>query len=294
MRRRPFLLVAVFGLSLASAPQVRAQAPPAPEPAAQLAEARAAYEKAPGDAEAIIWFGRRTAYLGRYEEAIDIFTRGIEQHPRDARIYRHRGHRYLTVRAFDKAAADLEHAASLVAGTADEVEPDGQPNARNIPTSTLQTNIYYHLGLAHYVSGRFERALAAYERCLELSKNADMQVATRHWLYMTLRRLGRTGQAARVLEPVEPGMDIIENEAYYRLLLMYKGLESPDAVWKEAGNGLDRATLGYGVGNWFLYNGDRERAVVVFRDVAGAGQPASFGAIAAEADLARLESRVVP
>src|SRR5215218_705719 len=46
----------------------------------KLAEARAAVERSPGDAEALIWLGRRTAYLGRYRESIEIFSRGIEQH----------------------------------------------------------------------------------------------------------------------------------------------------------------------------------------------------------------------
>ena len=41
-----------------------------------------------------------------------------------------------------------------------KIEPDGQPNARNIPTSTLNSNIYYHLGLAQYLKGEFEAALS--------------------------------------------------------------------------------------------------------------------------------------
>src|SRR5688572_11954722 len=60
----------------------------------ELAAAREAFDKNPNDADAIIWLGRRTAYLGRYKEAIDIFTDGIGKHPRDARMYRHRGHRW--------------------------------------------------------------------------------------------------------------------------------------------------------------------------------------------------------
>ena len=40
-----------------------------------LAEARAALEAAPDDPEAVVWVGRRTAYLGRYREAIDSLLR---------------------------------------------------------------------------------------------------------------------------------------------------------------------------------------------------------------------------
>jgi len=101
-----------------------------------LAAAQAALDQDPASAEAIIWVGRRTAYLGRYRDAIGVFTTGIEKHPTDPRMLRHRGHRYITIRQFDKAIADLGKAATLVKDRPDEVEPDGQPNAKNIPTST--------------------------------------------------------------------------------------------------------------------------------------------------------------
>jgi tetratricopeptide (TPR) repeat protein len=258
---------------------------------AKLAEARAAFEKKPDDPQAIIWLGRRTAYLGRYREAVEIYTRGIDRHPREARLYRHRGHRHITLRRFDLAIADLERAASLVAGRLDEVEPDGLPNARNIPTSTLQSNVWYHLGLAYYLSGDFESALRSYRECLKVSGNPDMLVATTHWLYMTLRRMGRAEEAARVLEPIHEGMDIIEDHAYHRLLLMYKGLVPPQALLQAtAGDdaAFDAETAGYGVGNWHLYNGRRDEAVRTFREVVQAGEWAAFGAIAAEVDLKRL------
>lgn len=79
----------------------------------------------------LIWYGRWAAYSGDYKSAIQIFTKGIEQFPADARMYRHRGHRYITIRQFDKAIADLAYALTLVTGKPDEVEPDGQPNAQN-------------------------------------------------------------------------------------------------------------------------------------------------------------------
>jgi dipeptidyl aminopeptidase/acylaminoacyl peptidase/tetratricopeptide (TPR) repeat protein len=257
---------------------------------AKLAEARAAWEAAPDDADAVLWLGRRTAYLGRYREAVEIFSAGIAKHPEDARLYRHRGHRFLTLRDFDRAIADLATAARLVEGRPDEVEPDGLPNARNIPTSTLQSNIWYHLGLAHYLKGDFAKALAAYRECLKVSTNPDMLAATTHWLYMTLRRLGREEEAARVLAPITADMDVIENRAYHRLLLMYKGELAPDDLRRGADGDLDPPTLGYGLGNWHLYNGRREEAVRTFREVVVRGPWAAFGAIAAEADLKRLGS----
>jgi tetratricopeptide (TPR) repeat protein len=98
---------------------------------AELREARHAFDRDPENLEAILWLGRRTAYLGRFEEAIEIFTRGLVLHPDDPRLLRHRGHRWITVRRFDRAIEDLERAVRRVAGQPDRVEPDGQPNARN-------------------------------------------------------------------------------------------------------------------------------------------------------------------
>ena len=146
----------------------------------QLGEARAAAQAHPDDIEALVWLGRRTAYLGGYREAVAIYTRALERHPGEPRLLRHRGHRYLTLRRLDLAAADLERAAALVRGKSDEVEPDGLPNAHSVPTSTLQSNVWYHLGLARYLQGDFPAALAAYRECERASANADMRVATWH------------------------------------------------------------------------------------------------------------------
>ena len=254
---------------------------------ADLAAARAAYEKNPEDPDAVIWLGRRTAYLGRFGEAIEIFTRGIEAHPNEARLYRHRGHRFITIRKFDLAIKDLTKAAQLVEGKEDEVEPDGQPNERNVPTSTLQTNIYYHLGLAHYLKAEFTDALDAYRKCLALSKNPDMVVATTNWLYMTLERLGRHDQAREALAPITSGMDVIENKAYYRLLMFYKGQLSA-ATLKDKGT--EGVTLAYGVANHDLYTGSQDKAKAGFKQIVEkqAAQWPAFGYIAAESEMARF------
>ena len=260
----------------------------------KLNEAQQLFEKDPNSAEQILWVGRRTAYLGRYKEAIRILTKGIAQFPSDARFYRHRGHRFITLRCFDAAVADFEKASKLIMGQPDEIEPDGLPNARNIPTSTLQSNIWYHLGLAHYLKGEFARALTAYREAEKVSKNPDMLVATTHWLYMTLRRLGREKEASRTLSAIKDDLDLIENADYYKLIKVYKGQLKPENVLEEISadaNSLSNATMGYGLGNRFLYNGQRAQAEKVFRQVTAGNQWASFGYIAAESELNRSQKR---
>lgn len=251
-------------------------------------EAKAAHEADPSNPDHLVWLGRRAGYLWRYQEAVDWFTKGIEQHPNDPRFYRHRGHRYITLRQFDNAIADFEQAVKLIEGTADVVEPDGAPNAAGIPTSTLHTNIWYHLGLAYYLNSDFEKALPAYNTCLLASKNNDMYVATADWLYMTLRRLGQNEEADAILDTVTEDMELLENFAYHRRLMMYKGIIQPEdllTVDDDGDQALNLATQGYGVGNWYLYNDQPERAREIFEQVVQGDYWAAFGYIAAEVEL---------
>jgi tetratricopeptide (TPR) repeat protein len=257
-----------------------------------LARATADFVKDPDGVEAILWLGRRTAYLNRFRDAIRVFTRGIALHPGDIRLYRHRGHRFISVREFDKAIADLEKATRLIAEKRipDQVEPDGDPNPQNVPTSTSHFNIWYHLGLAYYLEGDFENAARAYRECMKYSEGSDDRlVATSDWLYMTLRRLGRKAEADEVLAPITPELKVIENTAYWKRLLMYKGRTTPEELLGPKDDPVDVATYGYGVGNWYLYTGRTDRAREVFRLVVAGPQWNAFGSIAAEVDLARMK-----
>jgi len=256
---------------------------------AKLTEAR---KNAETDASAdnLIWLGRRIAYLGHYKNAIQVFTEGAEKFPDDARFLRHRGHRFITLRCFDLAIADFNRAVKLIKGKPDQIEPDGLPNARNTPTSTLQSNIWYHLGLAHYLKGDFKAALKAYREAEKVSTNPDMQVATTNWLYMTLRRLGREKEATKIVAAIKPDLDVIENADYYKLIRLYQAKTSVDDLLKEInspGSALSKASIGYGLGNWFLYNNHRDEAEKIFRQIILGNQWASFGHIAAEAELSR-------
>ena len=257
---------------------------------ADLAQAQKTLAANPRDAEAIIWVGRRLGYLWRYNDAIAMFTKGIELYPDNPKFYRHRGHRYISIRQFAKAQADFEKAAQLIKGKPDEIEPDGAPNPAGKPRSTLQFNIWYHLALSHYLQGNYARAYDAWVECMKVSNNDDSIVATSDWMWMTLMRLNRKADAARVLERITPKMDILENTAYHRRLLMYKGLEKPEALLDTTTpDPTQIATQGYGVANYYYVTGNTAKAREVFEQIiAGTGWNA-FGYIAAEADLQRMK-----
>jgi two-component SAPR family response regulator len=103
--------------------------------------------------------------------------------------------------------------------------------------------------------------------------------------------MSRPEDAARVLGPIKEGMEVIENGSYYRLLLMYKGLILPETLLaealKEESSAASHSVL-YGVGNWYSYNGRDDEASKVFQRILDSDQWTSFGYIAAESDMKRL------
>ena len=260
---------------------------PGEEVLSNMAKAEKDYIANPHIIDNIIWYGRRVAYTGDYREAIRIYTMGIGKFPDDARLYRHRGHRYISIREFDRAVKDFETAAELIQEKEDEIEPDGMPNAQNIPVSTLHTNIWYHLGLAHYLNNDLEEALDVYQKGIDASTNDDNIVSTAHWLYMTLRRLGRKKGAENVLALIRTEMNVIENTAYHQLCLFYKGSMPLKSLTNPEFSNFMNDAVAYGVGNWFLYNGEKEKAETIFKNILKGESWSSFGYIAAEADFVR-------
>lgn len=251
-------------------------------------EAIADYRIDPEDPEHIIWLGRRTAYLGEYREAVRIFTEGVFKNSDDPRIYRHRGHRYITLRLFDAAIRDFEKAEGFMRNMEDRIEPDGLPNEYGVPTSTLKSNVWYHKGLVHYLKGDFESAIESYEKALDLDLTDDMRVATLYWYYMSLKREGRDAEAGLAISDINEEIDLMENDAYLSMILVFRGIFSEEHLDEVSDDALQNATLGYGIGNWHYINGREDRAYEIWQDIYDSGNWAAFGFIAAEAELARV------
>lgn len=252
-----------------------------------LEKVRAELLAEPDDPERIVWLARRLGYLWRMNEAVDVLTRGIQRFPDHAPFYRHRGHRYVSLRRFDDAIADLETATRLIEGRPDEIEPDGAPNTRGIPLTTTGFNVWYHLALARYLKGEYESSLAAWREAMRHNRNLDDNlVAVTDWMYMTLCRLGRNAEAKAILEPIRMEMNIIENVAYHRRLLLYKGLiQADELINLDRASELDLATLGYGLGFWYHRQGEFAKAREIWRRVVDGPYWPAFGFIAAEVEL---------
>ena len=275
-----------------------------------------------------VWLGRRLAYAGRYADAVDVFVAGradLAAAPgadrNDTRLWelqllRHEGHRELTLRRLDDAAATLDAAgaaARALGMPADVYEPDGAPNGQNVPTSTLASNAYYHQALAHHLRGEWAAARAAHDDAMRVaSANPDQLVASAAWAWVSAVLNGDSPDAAtrRYLAtvPLDGSLApaLYENGVYYDLCLCHAGAPgySPTALLARYANAsaISFATVGYGVAMQQLLVGDGGGAAendggdaaaaaatldLVLRVDGGAarssGAWAAFGYIAAEA-----------
>jgi tetratricopeptide (TPR) repeat protein len=260
-----------------------------------LAKATAEFVKNPDSVDTILQLGQKMVDLGRFREAINIYSRGIQKHPDNARLLRYSGHRHITVREFDKAIADLTRAAGLIKGKPDVPDAPGAggtavQGAPAEPATTLRFSVWYHLGLARFLKGDFPGALQAYRECLAAAKGNDENlVAVLDWLHITLRRLGRKDEAAKALDAVRPDIKISDDMPYLNLVLMYKGTYVPEDLLRTGGSNIDLATYGFGVGNFYLMNGEKDKARAIFEQVMKGPAWQAFGYIAAEAELARMK-----
>jgi len=238
-----------------------------PDEKGVVAEAEKKLAADPKNIELIIALGRAQATVWRYRDAIATYTRGIEIDPTHAMLYRHRGHRFITTRQFDKAISDMERAAKL---------------------NDKDFDIWYHLGLAYNLKGRFEDAAAAYEKAYAVSEKDDSRIAASDWLYMSYRRAGNKTGAARALDRITPDMKVEENKSYFDRLMLYKGLKKETEILHDKLTDLEIATVGYGIANWYLYNGDKAKAKELFQRITAGKYWPAFGFIAAETELTRM------
>lgn len=238
-----------------------------PDEKGVVAEAEKKVAADPKNIELIIALGRAQASVWRYRDAIATYTRGIQMDPDYAMLYRHRGHRYISTRQFEKAIADLERAATL--------------NGKDF-------DIWYHLGLSYYLKGKFDKAAEAYEKCRAVVDKDDSLIAVSDWLYMSYRRHGRPADAARVLERITPDLKVEENKSYFDRLMFYKGVKKESEVINDRMTDLEIATVGYGIANWHLYNGDKTKAKEQFQRIVTGKYWSAFGFIAAETELTSI------
>jgi len=142
-----------------------------------IARAESALAADPRNVERIIQLGVAQSGARQYREAIQTFTRGLTMAPNDAMLYRWRGHRYLSVREFDRALDDLTRGSRL---------------------DSANYGIWYHLGIVRYARGDFAAAADAFARAQRRPPDAAELAGATDWLWMALSRAGRYAQRLRL------------------------------------------------------------------------------------------------
>jgi hypothetical protein len=70
--------------------------------------------------------------------------------------------------------------------------------------------------------------------------------------------------------------------------MLYKGLKKETEILNDKMTDLEIATVGYGIANWHLYNGDKTKAKELFQRITSGKYWPAFGFIAAETELTRM------
>jgi tetratricopeptide (TPR) repeat protein len=212
---------------------------------------------------------RTLARLQRHAEAIASCSAALSIAPDLAAALLDRGHFLINTRQVDRAVPDLLRARALNADA---------------------YGVVYHLALAYYILGDYQKAAAEYQNCAPNAKTPENIVGCSAWQYVALARAGRQSEAKALLDRVQPDLKLQSGAAYLDRLLLFKGTKTEDEVAKGmAADNLQLPTVAYGIGVWHLLGGRQAQARGYFeKAVAPPAQQSAFGSVAAYYELQRL------
>lgn len=246
-----------------------------------VVEARTALGGNYRDVAKVIALGVAQSGAQQYREAIATFTRGLSTLPKttatrrdEAMLLRWRGHRYISVREFARADADL---------------------TRGMALDSTNYGILFHLGVLRFHQARFAEAARIFARAQPLAPDGGERAGSTDWLWMSLMRAGRKAEADAMLakrvdeqpdpRPAPPGY------AYVSRLKLYRGEVAPEQlIAPTERDATNLATLNYGLGNWYLVNGDTTKAKQAWERAIQSGGWPGFGFNVAEAELRRMRA----
>lgn len=231
----------------------------------QIAELEA---KAGKSEEDYINLGYLYVSAGQFNGAIDLYTRGLERYPDSFKLLRHRGHRYINTRQLDSAILDLERAVELLGDDNTDVF---QYRLSGEQFGTYEHWVWYHVGLYHYLNGDYGLAAEAYEKCVSTATNNEVLAGAVDWLYNARMHNGEAGKASEALEAVPEDLDVSPTYSYFQRILVYKGLKTPDEFLDLGKPGEEwdgrEITSGYGMANWYKWNGDAAKAQLIYDNI---------------------------
>lgn len=230
--------------------------------------------------------GRLLLMQNRYRDAMANWSEGISKYPESFKLYRNRGHRHINLRELDAAMEDLGKARDLMVGQPDAMEygADGKP------TATTQHQVWYHIGIYHYLKGDYASCAEAFEKAVAATKEPNNIAGASDWLYNAYQRKGDKEKADQVLAPFTLEYPIEDkNYPYFRRLLLFKKLITPeeiiDPAMEPSKMTVQDMTKLYGLANFYAYNGDPDKANELYKKVLLTDQWLGFAFAGAELDV---------
>lgn len=245
-----------------------------PDTKSVVAEAQKNLAADPKNPALLLKLAQAQIAVWQNKEAVETLTKAIAISPQNGDLYTERGHRYLPLRQFAKARTDLNRAAQLT--------------PKNMA-------VWYHLGLSHYFLKEFSEAGDAFHHAVETAPSTDERINATNWLYASLRRAGKKEEAAKALEAIPMDMTNTSPHTrfYLNLVRYFQGkMTEAEALPPQPPVGntdqeveLPFDTVGYGIANWYLYNGEPKKAQELFHRVMTGHVWVTWGFIGSELEV---------
>ncbi len=224
--------------------------------------------------DSVTWYARMLGWKGQHRKVIEVLTTGLKKYPNSAKLLRHRAHRYLTLREFEKSIEDGLRSAELYEGQFPDRELPGPDYYPGFP-GVVQYSTYYHLGQALFASRRFKDADGWFTKALGVAltgNDYDGVTSGVYWIFLSRMRAGKLVEAKKILDEYRYTMydlrDSNESHAYFDGIQLFKEHRAPTSFFTPEQllvTSSDRADLiaasnGYSIANYYLNKGEPEKA----------------------------------
>lgn len=235
--------------------------------------------------EDYVAMGRSYSSVGQFRKAVENYTEGLQKYPDSYKLLRYRGHRYINLRQLDKAIVDLNRAEELIRPQPPVYEYD----AAGKQGASYQHQIWYHIGLYHFLKGDYAKGAEAFEKSLATAYAGSDKAGASDWLYNCYMRAGEKEKAAAVAKPFTADFDIENKDyPYYRRLLLFNSVIKPAELVDE-NKAIGEMTLYemtklYGLANYYRYQGDSAKAKTLYNKILESPEWQGFAYACAELD----------
>lgn len=247
------------------------------------------------------WYGRLLSYQGYFREAVEVYDAAIELFPENAKLRRHRAHRYFTLRDFEASIEEGLRSAELYENMPLERErlgPDYFPSTPDV----VQFYLYYHLGQAYFATNQYAEAAHWFNRSHAVALGVDDVVsitAAVYWEYISLARAGDFFAARELLDgytySLEDLSENIESNFYFDGIQLFKGEREFETFFSDEDTGMAfsdasaaASSTAFTLANYLLLQGHRDEAREWYRRSINVDGWSYFARIQAEADWATL------